>query len=212
MPTSLTYQTGVACAQAPHEYFVSDYQANSGGDDLYRVSPNGSKAVASSERGAYGGYPLTMYGDETLVRGELSSTYSWARMEQLRFASRARLDAITRTVTTDVPSGIGDLCYDGRRLHALSYDSALVGRRLDSAAGGGGSAGARRRLGTAFTISGLHESTYQVDPDQTVTGDCPSATVPAALDIPGHHSRCSCARLRCACQAAKQGGSGSPTE
>jgi hypothetical protein len=182
---SLNHQTGVACAQNPQEYFVSDYSGNSGGLDLYKITASGSKSTASSEKQSYGGYPMTMYGDSTLIRGQHTNNYNF-NINSIRFASRNSLDSITKTANTGL-SSIGDLCYNGANVFAMNYDSSLSGRRLHETdeTEGPMDTMSRRRLGTGFTINGLDPVSFQVDSKLTTTGNCPSGTTPAALACEG---------------------------
>jgi hypothetical protein len=178
--TSLYHQTGVACAQNPQEYFVSDYSGNTGGRDLYKVPTSGGNSAAASETAAYGGYPMTMMGN-TLIRGEITKSYNFA-IKSIRFADRSNLNSITKTVDTTVSDGIGDMCYDGTRVWTMNYDSSLSGRRMDETDETvNADSSSRRRLGTGFTIHGLDPVSYKLDTKYDTTGNCPSGTIPAAL-------------------------------
>jgi len=120
-------------------FFFTDYSGNAGGYDLFRVPIGGGGVTRiSDERAAYGGFPLTLWGD-TMWRTTASNTYNWDNLRTIRVSSKANPDAVTSSFNIGVARGIGDLCHDGESLWMLgntrSRGAQIDLYRLDAATG-----------------------------------------------------------------------------
>jgi hypothetical protein len=125
---AFTYMTSVA-ADANY-YYVTDYTCNSGCPDLFRVAKTGGTPTQiSTGIAAYGGYPITI-GNGELYRGEDSTSYDWTAIDQIRVSAVATPDTVTRTLSTGITRGIGDLTWDGEWLWALAY-ATTANRTVD---------------------------------------------------------------------------------
>ena len=123
-------------------YYFADYTGNSSFADLYRMPKSGPpSATISSAVAAYGGYPIDVRGG-VIYRANDSTTYDWSNLTQVRFASVATPDTITKTITLTGNNGMGDFAVDldggnlwmlewtGGRI--LRYDLQNGGAPLDS--------------------------------------------------------------------------------
>jgi len=131
----LNHTTSVAGDGA--NYYVSNYSGNAGGLDLYSVNKvSGATNAISTEVAAYGGYPIDVR-DGTLYRTNISTTYSWANLNQIRISSLATPDAGIQTVTLATGAGIGDIAVDKDRnnVWVIDYAASATLRRFDLATG-----------------------------------------------------------------------------
>jgi hypothetical protein len=75
--------------------------------------------------------------DGTLYRTNISTTYNWANLNQIRISSLATPDAGIQTVTLATGAGIGDIAVDKARNNVwmIDYTASATLRRFDLATG-----------------------------------------------------------------------------
>jgi hypothetical protein len=104
-------------------YYVSDYTNNSTGYDM-QTFPKAAGAATpfSNEVAAYGGYPIDIRGT-TLYKCNVSTTYSWNNLNQLRTVDLASPDVVLTQDTLSGTAGIGDIAIDldGMFVWVLEY-------------------------------------------------------------------------------------------
>lgn len=132
---TLHHTTSVAGDGA--NYYVSDYTSNTSGPDLFRVDKTtGVPTNMSTDVAGYGGYPIDVR-DGNLYRTNVSTTYGWANLNQIRISAVATPDAGVQTVTLATGAGIGDIAVDSTRnnVWVLDYSAGAALRRFDLATG-----------------------------------------------------------------------------
>lgn len=135
LSTGLNHTTSVAGDGA--NYYVSDYTSNTSGPDLYSVDKTtGVAANMSTDIAGYGGYPIDVR-DGNLYRTNVSTTYAWSNLNQIRISAVATPDAGVQTVTLATGAGIGDIAVDSTRnnVWVIDYAAGASLRRFDLATG-----------------------------------------------------------------------------
>lgn len=131
----LNHTTSVAGDAA--NYYVSDYTGNSSYLDVHNVNKTtGAVSTLSSEVAAYGGYPIDVR-DGNLYRTNVSTSYNWSNLNQIRISSLATPDTGIQTVTLATGAGIGDIAVDSARdnVWVIDYAASATLRRFDLATG-----------------------------------------------------------------------------
>lgn len=180
-------------------YYISDYTNNAGGYDFYGVDKStGVATTLSSERAAYGGYPIDVR-NGMVYRTEPSTTYNWANLDTIRISALADVDTILGTVTLAGAYGIGDIAVDADRnqVWTIDYSASALLRQFDLGSGvqlgawnlgmDGLNAGITYAAGVLYYYdwmsgSGSTLSAYRVD---SGTGGDIGAPGPATLGLAG---------------------------
>lgn len=132
---TLNHTTSVAGDGA--NYYVSDYTSNTSGPDLFRVDKTTGVATnRSTDVAGYGGYPIDVR-DGNLYRTNVSTTYGWPNLNQIRISAVATPDAGVQTITLITGAGIGYIAVDSTRnnVWVLDYSAGAALRRFDLATG-----------------------------------------------------------------------------
>ncbi|MEO0486306.1 MAG: VPLPA-CTERM sorting domain-containing protein [Pseudomonadota bacterium] len=191
--TAVTLNHTTSVAADADFYYFSDYTSNTFGLDLFVVDKTtGAQTAISTERAAYGGYPIDVR-DGILYRSGFSTGYSWSNLNTIRIADVATPDTIDQTVTLATPNGIGDFGIDSARNEAwvLDYSGSASIRRFDLTTGAELDSFAVGVDGLTGGLTFANDMLYYYDwsaTDSTLTtfaiGDLPNVGGPAAVPLP----------------------------
>ncbi len=132
---SISYNTSVAYWQG--YVYLTDYQGNASGQDLYKAAvPTGSAVGHGSHTAGYGGFPIDIRNGE-LYRTNYSSSYSWSNLNQIIVSGVASPNSASRSITLSGTSGIGDIAIDldSNSVWILEFTSSARIHRFDLTSG-----------------------------------------------------------------------------
>lgn len=115
------------------EVYITDYGGNGGGQDMFRTTPpSGSVLNYGSYVAAYGGFPIDIR-DGELYRTNLSTSYSWANLNQMVITDVATPNGGSRTFTLSGTNGVGDFAVDldSNSIWVLEYSGSARIHRYD---------------------------------------------------------------------------------
>jgi len=93
-------------------YYFTDYAGNASSPDLFRVLKNGTGVTQiSTEIAAYGAYPIDVR-EGKLYRTNVSTSYSYSMLNQIRVSSASTPDTVERTMNISTSYGIADFTVD----------------------------------------------------------------------------------------------------
>ena len=131
---SINGNHSVSAAADSNNYYYSDYTTNRHGLDLLAVPKSGGAEFGfSTERLAFGGYPIDVR-NGLLYRTDLeSTTYTYSNLNQIRISSIGSPDTITNTLTLPGVVGIGDFAIDttNNAIWTLDYAASALIRKFD---------------------------------------------------------------------------------
>ena len=133
----LNYNHTTSIAADANNYYFSDYTANSGGLDVFSQNKStGVITAISSDKAAYGGYPIDVR-NGVLYRTNNSSTYSWSGLNEILISSVTNADAGIQRVSLATSIGIGDIAIDSGRnqVWTIDYTANAMLRQFDLATG-----------------------------------------------------------------------------
>jgi len=129
------HTTSVAASGS--NYYFSDYTGNSSTQDMWSIpKTGGSLSSYGSYVAAYGGFPIDIR-NGTFYRTELSTSYSWANLDEIHISAVATPDSVTSSYTLGTTEGIGDIAVDVDNgwLWVLEYKAGADIHRFDLSTG-----------------------------------------------------------------------------
>ncbi len=118
-------------------YYFSDYTGNSSTQDMWSIATTGGSLTSyGSYVAAYGGFPIDIR-DDLFYRTELSTSYSWANLDEIHVSNVDTPDVVDSTYSISGSDGIGDIAVDVDHgwLWVLEYSSSADIHRYDLATG-----------------------------------------------------------------------------